>query len=367
MNSTSAIKKPMQKRLDTLQPLRALAFLAIFTSHSELSSLGAWGVSVFLVLSGFLMFYNYHDRTLGTSLKDSLFFSFNKIKKLYPLHIFTMIAGAYFVIQTIISDYSFGKLRMFLGQLVLNVPLLQTWIPSSQAFFSMNSVAWYLSVCLFLYAAFPVVLAALKKVKSAWVAFVIMAAVYAVQIVASYAARNVVLGESSALNFQKWLTYICPLFRLGDFIIGCCLGHIFLRVRKNLNKFIATELEIAIFAVIVLCHQFYVHKTGFLGSEIFRYNMLYTPTTVCLIYLFAMGRGYLSKLLSIKPIMYIANISAYGFLLHQVIIKFVGEFAEVFLKRDLPPVLTFAAAFLVTVAFSEVYISWCKTRKKIDR
>ncbi len=52
-------------RLGQLQSLRALAFLGIFISHSGLSSqLGAWGVSVFFVLSGFLMAYTTKNKEL---------------------------------------------------------------------------------------------------------------------------------------------------------------------------------------------------------------------------------------------------------------------------------------------------------------
>ena len=47
-----------RQRINSLQGLRAIAFLAIFISHAGLGNygcLGAWGVSVFFLLSGFLM------------------------------------------------------------------------------------------------------------------------------------------------------------------------------------------------------------------------------------------------------------------------------------------------------------------------
>lgn len=50
------------KKLDSLQAVRALAFLGIFLSHTGIKyfgTTGTWGVSVFFVLSGFLMVYNY--------------------------------------------------------------------------------------------------------------------------------------------------------------------------------------------------------------------------------------------------------------------------------------------------------------------
>lgn len=51
-------EKPSKTLLLPLQGLRTMAFAAIFLSHTGigyLGALGAWGVSVFFVLSGFVM------------------------------------------------------------------------------------------------------------------------------------------------------------------------------------------------------------------------------------------------------------------------------------------------------------------------
>lgn len=48
--------------MDTLQSLRCIAFFGVFLGHTQLtsfSSCGNWAVSIFLVLSGFVMTYNY--------------------------------------------------------------------------------------------------------------------------------------------------------------------------------------------------------------------------------------------------------------------------------------------------------------------
>ena len=47
------------KRLDSLQGLRAFAFLGIFLGHCGIGSAAGMSVCVFFVLSGFLMIYNY--------------------------------------------------------------------------------------------------------------------------------------------------------------------------------------------------------------------------------------------------------------------------------------------------------------------
>ena len=61
-----------KKKIDSLQALRAIAFFGIFISHCGLIDFGKLGVSVFFIMSGFLMFYNYEDKTLDNLLKKSI-------------------------------------------------------------------------------------------------------------------------------------------------------------------------------------------------------------------------------------------------------------------------------------------------------
>lgn len=81
-----------KKLIYSLQALRGIAFLGIFASHTGFRCFvgtGRWGVSVFFVLSGFMMIYTYmgKNRIRYVSLKDNLYFAWRKMKGLYLLHI----------------------------------------------------------------------------------------------------------------------------------------------------------------------------------------------------------------------------------------------------------------------------------------
>ena len=77
------------QKIDSLQALRAIAFGAIFIHHCGLKFGGGWGVSVFLILSGFLLVYNHRDDVnesvkgieggLPEKVKKSLLFSWQRI------------------------------------------------------------------------------------------------------------------------------------------------------------------------------------------------------------------------------------------------------------------------------------------------
>lgn len=60
-----------RKCIDTLQVLRCFAFLGVFLCHTglhKMGSLGVGGVSIFLVLSGFVMTYSYYGGNRVTSI-----------------------------------------------------------------------------------------------------------------------------------------------------------------------------------------------------------------------------------------------------------------------------------------------------------
>ena len=70
-------------RSQSVQVLRAIAFLLIFLSHAfgRLGWWGAFGVSLFIVLSGYLEAKHHLNDKL-----DAKIFAKKKVKKVYPLH-----------------------------------------------------------------------------------------------------------------------------------------------------------------------------------------------------------------------------------------------------------------------------------------
>lgn len=71
----------------SLQALRGIAFIFIFTHHFGNTSLGPAGVSIFFVLSGFLVFFRYCNDFSKHGLRYNIDFAVMRIKKLYLLHV----------------------------------------------------------------------------------------------------------------------------------------------------------------------------------------------------------------------------------------------------------------------------------------
>lgn len=146
-----------------LQFIRLLAFICIFLSHSigKLDIIGAAGVSVFIIMSGFLMVYNYLYIEICT---NPFSFAFKKIWPLYPLHIFCMVLVLTKPVMAMIINHSFSGLFDNIKYLVCNVFLIQAWIPNISYYYSLNAVSWYLCLCVFFYFLFPVIIRLFRKI-----------------------------------------------------------------------------------------------------------------------------------------------------------------------------------------------------------
>lgn len=343
IRSLSLQNKPY---LISLQALRAIAFLGVFISHCDILDLGKWGVSVFFVLSGFVLTYNYYNRDINFSFKNSILFSLKRIAKLYPLHILTLIATLYLIQElfTVFQNTSVFK------NVIFNILLIQAWVPQSSVYWSLNGVAWYLSVCLFIYMLFPLIITIIRKYNKTFTALFSIFIIFSIQFVFAFLTQYVNVSSDVSNNFYQWATYISPIFRLGDFAIGCNLGYLFLRKSHSIKTFTATLLECLVIILIVVSQFIFNERITFLGMPWCRYTVLYLPSTILLIYLFALNKGSISKILTNRILIFIGNISAYTFLIHQICIRYINKFFPMLNKWVL-----FFVALAATILLSFIY------------
>ena len=345
-----------KKLISSLQGLRAVAFLSVVLSHCGAPWLGPWAITVFVALSGFLMTCNYYDRPrTAPGLRSAMVFSFQKIRKLYPLHLIMMAAALLFVLKGLLAQPSARGVLSCAAQLVVSIFLLQTWIPSSRFWFCLNGVAWYLSVQAFLYAIFPWLLAVLKKADARRLRCI------AAVIFCSQCLFSLVIWKAGLSgNAVFYLTYLCPLFRAGDFAISCCMGCLYRSRKEERTPYGACSLlELAAVLFSGGCFFIAAGQVGVLGATAFRYNVLFTPSAVLLVWLLAVGKGIISRLLSAKPFLWLAGLSPYGFLIHQVLIRYMDLAANKF-GLTVHPVVWTLTIFLLTLCLS----SFCRALER---
>ena len=127
-------------KFEALDTLRGLAALAVALFHFS----GGWGgylaVDFFLVLSGFVLSHSYLYKDADI---DKVKFISHRIARLYPLHLFTLIAfiAAYYFINKSFPTYPDGTIFA----LVQNLTLTQN-IGFNPSGISFNYPSWSISV-----------------------------------------------------------------------------------------------------------------------------------------------------------------------------------------------------------------------------
>ena len=209
----------------------------------------------------------------------------------------------------------------------LNIALVQTWFPSSGIYFSLNAVSWYLSVSLFLYIMFPLILTIMRKYKGIKTALIVICSTFILQIVLAYLSYLVQVNKYIHNDdFIHWFTYIFPLSRLEDFIIGCNLGYLFRFCKrdKEITSAKATICELLVVVALIIEWTIYVLKVSIpQDNNWWGLTVMYTLTSCALIYTFALNRGVISHILTNKALIYIGNISANTFLIHQMVYRYL--------------------------------------------
>ena len=328
-------------RRKSLEALRALAFIGVMLCNSGMfgmGPLGYWGVSVFLVLSGFVSVISQQNKEAPkTSPKEVIRNAINKIKKLYLLYVLTTLALAIF---SFIGDKT-EPIGKALARLLTNLLLIQEWLPFQER--SINRPAWFLCTLFLSYFIFPFIINKIKKNYTNRKALFSIIVLYIIQVIICLISKNVPFNEENMFlvyNVSNWIIYKYPITRVIEIIIGYNLGYLYInRTKENIDK--ATLKEAFVLLLILLSLVLSIStdfKTEYQQLTVnpnnwWRKTILYTPTTCLLIYLFAFEQGKISKNLVNKVTIYLAKISPYGFLIFSVVLKYLDVAISILISQ----------------------------------
>ena len=161
------------------------------------------GVSFFFVLSGFVLTWSSrsHDRPLP--------FYRRRAARIMPNH---LVAWALSLVVVGITGASVGLVGV-----LASLPLLHAWHPSEAVHFAVNGVAWSLSVEVFFYAIFPLLLPTLSHLGGRGRQVAMALSCLAVAATAGF-------GYLLWPEGRHWSVYVFPVARLPEFILGVLLA-----------------------------------------------------------------------------------------------------------------------------------------------
>jgi len=354
---TSKDDKPGPGHLRALTGLRFLAAIHVVAFHfgqrwfpgvvRGLITGGYTAVSLFFVLSGFVLAYSYLGRGAGGPLDKRDFWA-ARVARVYPLHLLAL-----FVMLPLIGFAEAGGSWFGCTSVVL---LLQSWIPGLAM--TWNTPAWSLSVEVFFYFIFPWLLPRLERLatRTFLPAF---AGTYLVGLVfpslAAFlwdwprgGAEGAPLPSPAIVDFVR----ATPLWHLPTFLLGALLGARF--VRRSPAQATAEPrpwvlvtlggggllLALAVFARFI--PDPYLHDGAL------------APLQAMLIYGLASGEGSLARLLSSPAMVLLGEASYATYLLHVPLQRWVRLAWE--RLGFAPGSPAFAAVFLVVLLAASVLV-----------
>ncbi len=242
---------PRRPVLGALTGLRFLAAAQVVLFHSmgprldrmpaPLASIlgaGYTGVSLFFVLSGFVLAYNYLSPGRAGFPTTGGFLA-ARVARVYPVYLLGVFLALPGLGLRLLRTQSVGDAVLSGSPVVMSaLTLTQSWIPSYAC--QVNCPGWSLSVEAFFYLMFPL-LAVLLAPRSKTSLVPIILSCWALSLLMGLAYLKLDpdgLGVTTPLSDGFWINVLKynPLIRLPEFVIGMSLGLLFLRHPEGLGR-----------------------------------------------------------------------------------------------------------------------------------
>jgi len=307
------MRKP--ERLNALTGLRCFAAVNIVFFHfSNPQSFGIFApvvnagyasVSFFILLSGFVLAYNYAGRARAGEL-DKVRFWEARFTRLYPIYFLSLLLSW----QVVPLEYAVHTHRMFWTGMILSPLLLQGWVPSVATF--LNTPAWTMSAESFYYILFPW-LARWKRPQRPMPHLVKMAGVWMLGLIPG--TLYIVFNPDGLTHLDRWSwgPWLCalkytPLPHLASFVFGVMLASLdeLISRASHLRTFLGIFGFLATFMMLT--------EAGHLPYALLHDGLL-MPLFGCIILGLA-GNNWLASSFGWRPLVFVGEASYCLYLLH---------------------------------------------------
>lgn len=288
-----------------LTSIRLIFILMIFLFHCHVpysENMGCYGVSFFFILSGFVLSLSYKQKVLSNDFNQKNFYK-KRFLRIYPLHILILF---FYVFLSIIFQEPIANFFNWITKLIINILLLQSYIPISTVYFSFSG-AWFLSTLVLSYLLFPYIIKFIRKF-SIKISFLFLLLIPLGMLF--YQGEN-----------ELYWFYINPVVCFFDFFLGVLLAEVYrkIRIKENMTTKKATFLELLI---VLFSVALYIISLKY--EIIFNYSIFYWIQSSCLILILSINKGLISKLFCNSWLVYGGKLSFAFFLFHPLLIHFIG-------------------------------------------
>ena len=302
---------------DHIKPLTGLRWIAalfVYMSHTvgdnnlpasllKFTENGYNGVTIFFVLSAFILTVNYHGRL---NLRNTHRYLTARAARILPIYYTVLV---FVLLQTKLMS---GEIPSWSWKHVL---LIQVWDADVGVSMGLNGPAWSIGVEVFFYLVFPFLLILFSRLlRKLGPSFVLTVIGIILISLFYFKFRNGPIDVGDSNSTHRWL-YRSPLTRIGDFVYGIGLAGIYLSAPKSrsIQKF-ASYLTYASFGLILLMMYTTIPRTAI------SWDLQYAfPAGTLILGLAVNQTSYLSRLLSSRVLVQLGEISFTFYHIHKVL------------------------------------------------
>ena len=303
-------KKYVAGKYDALTGLRWFAALAVVLRHNlppansvlyPFFANGYSGVTVFFVLSGFVIAFRYLEQFRRPSRHTFWNYLVARFARIYPSYIVVLLLVGLL--------FGFPDFWVTLS----HVLVIQTWSGNSDVAYALNGPGWSIGVEFFLYLIFPILAIWLtRKSKNVWLGLTITFLVVSIVTFSFSTGDRLVLSENDPNSPWRWI-YRNPIFRIGDFLQGMTIAVLLAngRIANTSRRLAASCGGLAVVWILIA-----MSSAGTIGTAV-SMDLLYSVPTSLLIYsLVAPSDHLVKRILGSRTVVWLGEISFAVYLVH---------------------------------------------------
>ena len=291
--------------IKSINAWRGIFAIIIVMFHSEVHLMDQavrLGVSFFFVASGFLLTLRHHDKEL-TAPSTWWSFWWKRAKRIYPIHWIAL--ACYMIFHLWVKHDSFT-----LPEFIAELALVQCWVPVKDFFFAYNSISWFLGALLFLFACFPLINKYYSRMRMRWQVLALLVAMVAIAWILNAIPQHLIT-----------YSYVCPLIRLGDFLMGVTAANAYRAISSHDLKYgtsKATIIEVA--AILIALEVIFIDRSTELFTIWDNHLLWWIPATI-IVFSAAMlngQEGWIGRLFLTRPFQFLGKISLEIYLFQHI-------------------------------------------------
>lgn len=318
---------------------------------------GGLAVDYFFVLSGYGIYSRFYNTEFKLSFKSSIRFAIERIRKIYPIYIISLVAGLCYSIPAWIK-YNTSIIKTIIkisGYISATLTLCQSITGIERISHAMNGVCWFLSSLFISYMICPAFVLFVNKIGTK--SMTIVAGIGVLLVIISLAYVTISIQNSCSIgNLFDDLYYGHPFIRCFDVLFGMLIAR-FVILGDGQTSIKGSVLCMVYLIYFVFYYKFHIKEFIRAGIDVLSSGLLLYGLICC-------NKGRIKSLLSNEKITrWGRKESMYIFLFHYPVIVTCEYIDEKIVLRDRIGAMS-VPAWLIIIFIGTII--WIKIAKRYE-